>query len=278
MSSTVASPLRTDFERRPARSSASTSAPEIIRVLGSIMAVVLVAYLIIGLAMPVLPLYVHQELGLSTFMVGVAAGAEFAAALVSRFWSAALRRHARRQACDRHRVSDGRRSGLLYLVSIRFARSPVAAIAIVLVGRVFLGGCESFVITVIIHRVAREMDALGLVRRPTSVPADVARSTAGSSCAASAPPPRYQRGRIATIWLAMGATRCRLCSEVEAPTPVPPRSAHGPPSWRAVDRRSTTSDPIRPGVSQSRREWRHSTPRRSGSRRSTREPVQRLAE
>jgi hypothetical protein len=87
MSSTVASPLRTDFERRPARSSASTSAPEIIRVLGSIMAVVLVAYLIIGLAMPVLPLYVHQELGLSTFMVGVAAGAEFAAALVSRFWS-----------------------------------------------------------------------------------------------------------------------------------------------------------------------------------------------
>jgi hypothetical protein len=69
MSSTVASPLRTDFERRPARSSASTSAPEIIRVLGSIMAVVLVAYLIIGLAMPVLPLYVHQELGLSTFMV-----------------------------------------------------------------------------------------------------------------------------------------------------------------------------------------------------------------
>jgi hypothetical protein len=51
------------------------------------MAVVLVAYLIIGLAMPVLPPYVHQELGLSTFMVGVAAGAEFAAALVSRFWS-----------------------------------------------------------------------------------------------------------------------------------------------------------------------------------------------
>ena len=35
-----------------------------------IMAVVFVAYLVIGLAMPVLPLHVHQGLGLSTFVVG----------------------------------------------------------------------------------------------------------------------------------------------------------------------------------------------------------------
>jgi predicted MFS family arabinose efflux permease len=57
--------------------------PSVVRVLAPIMAVVLVAYLIIGLAMPVLPLYVHQRLGLSTFMVGVAAGVEFAAALAT---------------------------------------------------------------------------------------------------------------------------------------------------------------------------------------------------
>ncbi len=52
-----------------------------------IMAVVFVVYLIIGLAMPVLPLHVHQGLGLSTFVVGLVAGIQFAAALISRPWA-----------------------------------------------------------------------------------------------------------------------------------------------------------------------------------------------
>ena len=70
---------RADVQGHPARFTIGALTP--------IMLVVLVAYLIIGLAMPVLPLYVHQELGLSTFLVGVAAGVEFAAALLSRFWA-----------------------------------------------------------------------------------------------------------------------------------------------------------------------------------------------
>src|SRR4051794_3082195 len=52
-----------------------------------IIGVVFVAYLVIGLAMPVLPLHVHQRLGLSTFMVGLVVGSQFAAALVSRIWA-----------------------------------------------------------------------------------------------------------------------------------------------------------------------------------------------
>jgi hypothetical protein len=41
-----------------------------------IMAVVFIAYLVIGLVMPVLPLHVHQGLGLSTFVVGLVEAAE----------------------------------------------------------------------------------------------------------------------------------------------------------------------------------------------------------
>jgi MFS family permease len=52
-----------------------------------IMAVVFVDYLVIGLAMPVLPLHVHQDLGLSTFVVGVVSGSQFLASLVSRLWA-----------------------------------------------------------------------------------------------------------------------------------------------------------------------------------------------
>src|SRR5262245_22765715 len=119
----------------------------VIGALAPIMVVVLVAYLIIGLAMPVLPLYVHQELGLSTFMVGVAAGVEFAAALVSRFWAG---RYADTRGARRAMVLGllmGSVSGLLYLLSLRFTHAPAVAIAVLLAGRVFLGGAESFVIT-----------------------------------------------------------------------------------------------------------------------------------
>jgi MFS family permease len=52
-----------------------------------IMAAVFIAYLVIGLAMPVLPVHVHQGLGLGTFVVGLVAGSQFAASLISRFWA-----------------------------------------------------------------------------------------------------------------------------------------------------------------------------------------------
>jgi MFS family permease len=111
------------------------------------MSVVLVAYLVIGLAMPVLPLYVHQQLGLGTFMVGVAAGVEFAAALASRFWAGT---YADTRGAKRAMVvglAMGAVSGLFYLLSLYVAHTPSASIAVLLVGRVFLGGAESFVIT-----------------------------------------------------------------------------------------------------------------------------------
>jgi MFS family permease len=125
----------------------SAPAPSVFRSLAPIMAVVLVAYLIIGLAMPVLPLYVHQELGLSTFMVGVVAGVEFAAALASRFWAGHF---ADTKGAKRAMIVGlvmGVAAGGFYLVSLRYASTPAVGIAVLLVGRVFLGGAESFVIT-----------------------------------------------------------------------------------------------------------------------------------
>ncbi len=53
-----------------------------------IMAVVFIAYLVIGLAMPVLPVHVHHGLGLSTFVVGLVAGSQFAASLSTFYRSA----------------------------------------------------------------------------------------------------------------------------------------------------------------------------------------------
>ena len=52
-----------------------------------IMGAVFVAFLVIGVAMPVLPLYVHDGLGFGTFVVGLVAGSQFAASLISRPWA-----------------------------------------------------------------------------------------------------------------------------------------------------------------------------------------------
>jgi MFS family permease len=112
-----------------------------------IMGVVFVAFLVIGVAMPVLPLHVHNGLGLGTFVVGLVAGSQFVASLITRPWAG--------------HFSDGRgakrgvvvglltaaASGLIYLLSLGLSGSPLTSVAILLLGRALLGGAESFIIT-----------------------------------------------------------------------------------------------------------------------------------
>lgn len=112
-----------------------------------IMGVVFVGFLVIGVAMPVLPVYVHDELGLSTLVVGLVAGSQFAASLVSRPWAG--------QFSDRSGAKRGvvvgllgaAAAGLLYLASVGFAKAPLASVSILLLGRGLLGAAESFIIT-----------------------------------------------------------------------------------------------------------------------------------
>jgi MFS family permease len=112
-----------------------------------IMAVVFIAFFVIGLAIPVLPLHVHVGLGLDTVVVGLVAGSQFAAALVSRLWAGhyADSRGAKR-ATVTGLVAAGA-AGLLYHLSLRFLDAPVTSVTILLLGRTLLGGAESFVIT-----------------------------------------------------------------------------------------------------------------------------------
>src|SRR5213592_4408327 len=112
-----------------------------------IMAVVFIAYLVIGLAMPVLPVHVHHGLGLSTFVVGLVAGSQFAASLVSRVWAG---RHADIRGA-KHAVVTGllvaAAAGFLYLLSLRFVSEPEISVTVLLLGRALLGAGESFIIT-----------------------------------------------------------------------------------------------------------------------------------
>jgi MFS family permease len=111
------------------------------------MAVVLIGFLIIGFALPVLPLYVHQGLGLSTFVVGLVTGSQFAASLISRVWSGNFADTTGSKQAVITGLVTAVASGLLYLLSLRFTYWPEVSVTILLFGRALLGGAESFIIT-----------------------------------------------------------------------------------------------------------------------------------
>lgn len=112
-----------------------------------IMAVVLIAFLIIGLALPVLPLHVHRGLRLSAFVVGLVTGSQFGASLISRVWAG---HYADRGGAKRAVIAGlitATASGLLYLLSLRFVGTPWLSVTILLLGRGLLGAAESLIIT-----------------------------------------------------------------------------------------------------------------------------------
>src|SRR6187399_1341538 len=132
---------------RAARSLSISPDSGTIAALLPIMGVVLVAFLVIGVALPVLPLHVHHDLGLSTFVVGLVTGSQFLASLVSRVWSG---RYADRRGAKRAVVAGlltAITAGLLYLLSLVFVSTAWLSVTILLFGRAVLGVAESFVIT-----------------------------------------------------------------------------------------------------------------------------------
>ena len=92
------------------------------------------------------PLHVHQGLGLGTFVVGLVAGSQFAASLISRFWAG----HRADSRGAKHAVVTGLvvavLAGLLYLLSLRFIGEPDMSVTMLLLGRAMLGGAESFIV------------------------------------------------------------------------------------------------------------------------------------
>jgi MFS family permease len=125
----------------------TTASRSVVAALLPIMAAVFVAFLVTGLAMPVLPLHVHDGLGLGTFVVGLVAGCQFTASLLSRFWSGSYAdsRGGKRAVVIGLLLAAA--AGLLYFLSLRFLSAPVTSAAVLLVGRALLGGAESFIIT-----------------------------------------------------------------------------------------------------------------------------------
>ena len=113
----------------------------------SITFAVFVGFLTIGLSLPVLPLHVHGTLGMDDLMVGIVAGCQPVAALLSRMAAGKMAdtRDAKRAMATGFLIAVT--SGIAYFASGLITHSPYASVGVLLVGRLLLGCAESFIVT-----------------------------------------------------------------------------------------------------------------------------------
>lgn len=108
---------------------------------------VFIAFLTMGIQLPVLPLHLQQNLGMDTLAIGTVIGAQFIASLLTRSWAGnfADMRGAKRAVLAGLLVVAS--SGVIYLISLLFIDRPASSVAILLLGRVVLALGESLLAT-----------------------------------------------------------------------------------------------------------------------------------
>ncbi len=112
-----------------------------------IMIVVFIAFLVIGMALPVLPLYVHDVLKFGPTTVGIVAGGQFVASLLSRLWAGRLADRKGPKYAVILGIMIATVGGVFYLISCLAVFIPWVAVVVLFAGRTLLGGAESLIIT-----------------------------------------------------------------------------------------------------------------------------------
>lgn len=111
-----------------------------------IFSAVFFEFLIMGIAVGTLPVYVHHHLGFSNFIVGLVIGIQYIATLLTRKHAGRLADFAGGKLSAHRGLIWSAFSGIFCLLALALSKFPLISLIFLLLGRIALGVGESFLI------------------------------------------------------------------------------------------------------------------------------------